>query len=87
LEYLNLIKNKQSTGKFYLQSLSITTHETTQKTVEKILDVIKSNPKITQNKLIEVTGLTRRGDSKNHKPSLNYQSLVPSNGRNGKNRG
>jgi ATP-dependent DNA helicase RecG len=31
------------------------------KTVEKILDAIKSNPKITQNELMEVTSLTRRG--------------------------
>ena len=30
-------------------------------TVEKILDAIKSNPKITQNELMEVTSLTRRG--------------------------
>ena len=29
--------------------------------MEKILDAIKSNPKITQNKLMEVTSLTRRG--------------------------
>ena len=34
---------------------------TTQKTVEKILDAIKSNPKITQNELAEIAGLTRRG--------------------------
>jgi len=32
-----------------------------EKTVEKILDSIKSNPKITQNELMEVTSLTRRG--------------------------
>lgn len=32
-----------------------------EKTVEKILDAIKSNPKITQNELMEVTSLTRRG--------------------------
>lgn len=29
--------------------------------MEKILDVIKSNPKITQNELMEVTSLTRKG--------------------------
>jgi len=29
--------------------------------VEKILDVIKNNPKITQNELAEIAGLTRRG--------------------------
>ena len=29
--------------------------------MEKILNAIKNNSKITQNKLIEVTGLTRRG--------------------------
>ena len=29
--------------------------------MEKILDAIKSNPKITQNELMEVTSLTRRG--------------------------
>ena len=29
--------------------------------MEKILDSIKSNPKITQNELMEVTSLTRRG--------------------------
>ena len=32
-----------------------------EKTVEKILDAIKSNPKITQNQLAEIVGLTRRG--------------------------
>ena len=32
-----------------------------EKTVEKILEAIKSNPKITQNELMEVTSLTRRG--------------------------
>jgi ATP-dependent DNA helicase RecG len=32
-----------------------------EKTVEKILDAIKSNPKITQNELMKVIGLTRRG--------------------------
>ena len=37
------------------------TFPTTQKTVEKILDAIKSNPKITQNVLAEIAGLTRRG--------------------------
>jgi len=35
--------------------------KTTRKTVEKILGAIKSNPKITQNELVEITGLTRRG--------------------------
>jgi len=34
---------------------------TTQKTVERILDAIKSNPKITQSELSEIAGLTRRG--------------------------
>ncbi len=29
--------------------------------MEKILEAIKSNPKITQNELMEVTSLTRRG--------------------------
>jgi ATP-dependent DNA helicase RecG len=29
--------------------------------VERILDVIKNNPKITQNELAEIAGLTRRG--------------------------
>ncbi len=29
--------------------------------MEKILDAIKSNPKITQNVLVEIAGLTRRG--------------------------
>ena len=29
--------------------------------MEKILDAIKNNPKITQNELMEVTDLTRRG--------------------------
>ena len=37
------------------------TFPTTQKTVEKILNAIKSNPKITQNELKEITDLTRRG--------------------------
>jgi len=37
------------------------TFPTTQKTVEKILGAIKSNPKITQNELAEIAGLTRRG--------------------------
>ena len=37
------------------------TFPTTQKTVEKILEAIKSNPKITQNELAEIAGLTRRG--------------------------
>jgi len=32
-----------------------------EKTVEKILEAIKSNPKITQNELAEIAGLTRRG--------------------------
>jgi len=32
-----------------------------EKTVEKIFDAIKSNPKITQNELAEIAGLTRRG--------------------------
>jgi len=32
-----------------------------EKTVEKILDAIKNNPKITQNELAKITGLTRRG--------------------------
>ena len=35
--------------------------KTVEKTVEKILDAIKSNPKITQNELMELIGLTRRG--------------------------
>jgi len=35
--------------------------KTVEKTVEKILDAIKSNPKITQNELMKVIGLTRRG--------------------------
>jgi len=35
--------------------------KTVEKTVEKILDAIKSNFKITQNELMEVTSLTRRG--------------------------
>ena len=35
--------------------------KTVEKTVEKILDAIKSNPKITQNELAEIAGLTRRG--------------------------
>ncbi len=34
---------------------------TTQKTVEKILALIKENPRITQKELSEKTGLTRRG--------------------------
>jgi len=38
-----------------------TVEKTREKTVEKILDAIKSNPKITQNELMEVTSLTRRG--------------------------
>ena len=29
--------------------------------MEKILDAIKNNPKITQNELAEIAGLTRRG--------------------------
>jgi len=29
--------------------------------VEKILEAIKKNPKITQNEFVEITGLTRRG--------------------------
>ena len=37
------------------------TFSTTQKTVERILDAIKNNPKITQNELAEIAGLTRRG--------------------------
>ena len=37
------------------------TFPTTQKTVEKILDAIKSNSKITQNELAEIAGLTRKG--------------------------
>ena len=37
------------------------TFPTTQKTVERILDAIKNNPKITQNELAEIAGLTRRG--------------------------
>ncbi len=32
-----------------------------EKTVEKILEAIKKNPKITQNEFVEITGLTRRG--------------------------
>ena len=32
-----------------------------EKTVEKILDIITNNPKITQTELAEMTGLTRRG--------------------------
>ncbi len=35
--------------------------KTVEKTVEKILDAIKNNPKITQNELAEIAGLTRRG--------------------------
>jgi len=38
-----------------------TTQKTVEKTVEKILDAIKNNPKITQNELAKITGLTRRG--------------------------
>ena len=38
-----------------------TTRKTVEKTVEKILEAIKKNPKITQNELVEITGLTRRG--------------------------
>ena len=37
------------------------TFPTTLKTVERILDAIKNNPKITQNELAEIAGLTRRG--------------------------
>ena len=29
--------------------------------MEKILEAIKKNPKITQNEFVEITGLTRRG--------------------------
>ena len=35
--------------------------KTVEETVEKILKAIKDNPKITQNELAEITGLTRRG--------------------------
>jgi len=35
--------------------------KTVEKTVEKILEYIKENPSITQTKLVEKTGLTRRG--------------------------
>jgi len=38
-----------------------TTRKTVEKTVGKILGAIKSNPKITQNELVENTSLTRRG--------------------------
>jgi len=35
--------------------------KTVEKTVEKILSLIKDNPKITQEELSKQTGLTRRG--------------------------
>ncbi len=38
-----------------------TNQKTVEKTVEKILSLIKENPKITQNELMDKTGLTRRG--------------------------
>jgi len=38
-----------------------TREKTVEKTVEKILCLIRENPKITQKKLSELTGLTRRG--------------------------
>lgn len=37
------------------------TDDTVEKTVEKILGLIKANPKITQKELMAGTGLTRRG--------------------------
>lgn len=38
-----------------------TAEKTGQKTVEKIIEAIRDNPQITQKKLINATGLTRRG--------------------------
>ncbi len=35
--------------------------DTVEKTVEIIIDAIRNNPKITQQKLMEITGMTRRG--------------------------
>jgi ATP-dependent DNA helicase RecG len=35
--------------------------ETVEKTVEKILKLLRENPRITQRELIKSTGLTRRG--------------------------
>jgi len=61
---LGLSANDGKTGSF-----SATPHgtpagirvKTVEKTREKLLDAIKSNPKITQKELAEATGLTRRG--------------------------
>ena len=35
--------------------------KTVEKTVEKIISLIKENPRITQKELVKKTGLTRRG--------------------------
>lgn len=41
--------------------LSAAVEKTVEKTVEKILSAIKQNPKVTQQQLADITGLSRRG--------------------------
>jgi Fic family protein len=58
----NELKNRTMHIKFTEQDLQIHNKDTGKnETVEKILEIIKNNPQVTQKELSELTGLSRRG--------------------------